>query len=58
MIYECKHKISTCNRPTAYSIGTEQVFNVIRKLKNDKRDGLQDFYSNHITNASGRMIFC
>ena len=24
-------------------------------LKNDKRDGLQDFYSNHITNASGRM---
>ena len=39
----------------AYSVGTEQVFNAIRKLKNDKRDGLQDFYSNHITNASGRM---
>ena len=39
----------------AYSIGTEQVFNVIHKLKNDIRDGLQDFYSNHITNASGRM---
>ena len=39
----------------AYGIRTEQVFNAIRKLKNDKRDGLQDFYSNHITNASGRM---
>ena len=40
----------------ACSIGTEQVFNAIRKLNNDKRDGLQDyFYSNHITNASGRM---
>ena len=39
----------------AYSIGTEQVFNAIRKLKNDKRDGLQDFYSNYITNASDRM---
>ena len=39
----------------AYSIGTEQVFNAIPKLKNDKRDGLQDFFSNHITNASGRM---
>ena len=31
----------------AYGICTEQVFNAIRKLKNDKRDGLQDFYSNH-----------
>ena len=28
----------------AYGIRTEQVFNAIRKLKNDKRDGLQDFY--------------
>ena len=36
-------------------IGTEQVFNAIRQLKSDKRDGLQDFYSNHIINASGRM---
>ena len=34
------------------SIGTEQVFNAIRKLKNDKRDGLRDFYSNHITKYS------
>ena len=39
----------------AYGIRTKQVFNAIRKLKNDKRDGLQDFYSNHITNASGWM---
>ena len=36
-------------------IGTEQVFNAIRQLKSDKRDGQQDFYSNHIINASGRM---
>ena len=39
----------------AHGIRTEQLCNAIRKLKNDKRDGLQDFYSNHITNASGRM---
>ena len=25
------------------------------KPKNDKRDGLQDFYSNHISNDSDRM---
>ena len=36
-------------------IGTEQVFNAIRQLKSDKRDGQQDFYSNNIINASGRM---
>ena len=28
-------------------IGTEQVFNALRQLKSDKRDGQQDFYSNH-----------
>ena len=27
----------------AHGIRTEQLFNAIRKLKNDKRDGLQDF---------------
>ena len=36
-------------------IGTEQVINAIRQLKCDKRDGQQDFYSNNISNASGRM---
>ena len=34
---------------------TEQVLNVIRQLKSDKRDGLHDLYYNHIINASGRM---
>ena len=28
---------------------------LIRKLNNYKLDGLQDVYSNHVTNASGRM---
>ena len=36
-------------------IGNEQVCNAIRKLKSDKRDGLHDFYSNHIMIASARM---